>query len=34
LRRKFEKNNDLIKDIERKPFEGLEKPEPFKNISK
>ncbi len=27
----IEKINDLIKDIERKPFEGLGKPEPLKN---
>jgi toxin YoeB len=27
----LKKINDLIKDIERKPFEGLGKPEPLKN---
>jgi len=27
----LKKINDLIKDIERQPFEGLGKPEPLKN---
>ena len=27
----LKKINDLIKDIERKPFKGLGKPEPLKN---
>jgi len=27
----LKKINDLIKDIEREPFEGLGKPEPLKN---
>jgi toxin YoeB len=27
----LKKINDLIKDIERKPFEGIGKPEPLKN---